>query len=216
MADRASHGHHFRNSNAAGVIRATSGERRSSQSGKRTVATEDSAASARSALDQRRPDEAVRIVLALLNAPHEPRALHILGVGRSIGLAKRRQRSGAAWTRRRQRAATFGRALWSRRGAEDDGEYARSAKRYRQALARDPTYLQSRVMSLGTWTERRSVFAFARGGCGEPAFLRQGDARARSSSGEQRKVMVAGESIPSGDRTFAVPLAAIPSDPRRH
>jgi hypothetical protein len=110
----------------------------------------------------------------------------------------------------------FGRALWSRRGAEDDGEYARSAKRYRQALARDPTYLQSRVMSLGTWTERRSVFAFARCGCREPAFLRQGDARARSSSGEQRKVMVAGESIPSRDRTFAVPLAAIPRDPRRH
>jgi tetratricopeptide (TPR) repeat protein len=81
MADRASHGDHFRNSNTADVI-AVMSERRSSQGGKRTVATEDALQRARTALDQRRPDEAVRIALALLaNAPREPRALHILGLG---------------------------------------------------------------------------------------------------------------------------------------
>jgi tetratricopeptide (TPR) repeat protein len=82
MANRASHGDHFRNSNAADVIGAMSGERRSSQGGKRTVATEDALQRARIALEQRRPDEAARIALALLaKAPHEPRALHILGLG---------------------------------------------------------------------------------------------------------------------------------------
>jgi tetratricopeptide (TPR) repeat protein len=59
-----------------------SGERRSSQGGKRTAATEDALQRARIALEQRHPDEAVRIALALLaHAPHEPRALHILGLG---------------------------------------------------------------------------------------------------------------------------------------
>jgi tetratricopeptide (TPR) repeat protein len=59
-----------------------SGERRSSQGGKRTAATEDALQRARVALDQRRPEEAVRIALALLaNDPHEPRVLHILGLG---------------------------------------------------------------------------------------------------------------------------------------
>jgi tetratricopeptide (TPR) repeat protein len=59
-----------------------SGERRSSQGGKRSVATADALQRARVALDQRRPDEAVRIALALLtNAPNDPRVLHILGLG---------------------------------------------------------------------------------------------------------------------------------------
>jgi Flp pilus assembly protein TadD len=61
------------------------GERRSSQGGKRTVAIEDVVRRARVALDQRRPDEAVRIALALLaNNPHEPRVLHILGLGQLL------------------------------------------------------------------------------------------------------------------------------------
>jgi len=59
-----------------------SGERRSSQGGNRTVATEDGLQRARMALEQRRPDEAMRIAVALLeNDPHEPRVLHILGLG---------------------------------------------------------------------------------------------------------------------------------------
>jgi tetratricopeptide (TPR) repeat protein len=59
-----------------------SGERRSSQGGKRTVATEDALQRARMALDQRRPDEAVRIALTVLaKDPNEPRVLHVLGLG---------------------------------------------------------------------------------------------------------------------------------------
>jgi tetratricopeptide (TPR) repeat protein len=82
MADRTSHGDHFRNRDTADVIAAMSGERRSPQGGKRAVATEDGLRRARMALDQRHPEEAMRIALALLaNDPHEPRVLHIFGLG---------------------------------------------------------------------------------------------------------------------------------------
>jgi Flp pilus assembly protein TadD len=59
-----------------------SGERRSSQGGKRNPAIDDALQRARMALDQRRPDEAVRIARAILvDDPHESRLLHILGLG---------------------------------------------------------------------------------------------------------------------------------------